>query len=370
MDYQSIFSELTDWGSNIWIQILLVLIVTLIASRIRSLLVSSIEKKLETTRQIWSHAFVAAIQKPIALLIWVAGLSFSVDIIRTEHALPIFASVPTIRTIAIIATLTWFLTKFIHHFEQQYVADKVAEKTDYDRTTVEFIGKLARVIAIFLGILVAMQSLGLNIAGVLAFGGVGGIAIGFAAREMIANYFGAIMIFLDKPFKVGDVITSPERDIEGTVKEIGWRQTIVERFDTRMLYVPNSAFASISVRNHTRQRNRRIFEYVGIRYDDSRQLEAIVTEIKAMLNNHPDIDPNNSIMVNFDRFAASSLDIMIYCFTRATAWAEYQAVKQDVLVKVMTIITEHGAEIAFPTTTFQVADEAALQSVAGIKDKA
>ena len=137
---------------------------------------------------------------------------------------------------------------------------------------------------------------------------------------------------MDKPFKVGDTITSPDRDIEGTVLEIGWRQTVIERFDTRTLYVPNSAFASISVRNHTRQRNRRIFEYVGIRYDDSAQIEAIVSDINEMLRNNPEIDPTNSIMVNFDRFAASSLDIIIYCFTKATAWAEYLDAKQRVLV--------------------------------------
>ena len=369
MDDNSILSQLSVWSTNIWIQTLLVLIVTFIASRIRHVIVGSIEKKLKTTQQIWSVSIVQAVRQPAALLIWIAGISFSFDIIRSEFETPIFDSVPVLRIIAVIATLTWFLTRLAYYFERHFVEIKVAEKPDYDRSTVEFLGKVARATAIFLGILVAMQSLGLNIAGILAFGGVGGIAIGFAAREMIANYFGAIMIFLDKPFKVGDTITSPERDIEGTVIEIGWRQTVIERFDTRTLYVPNSAFSSISVRNHTRQRNRRIFEYVGIRYDDSTQLEAIVTEVNELLNAHPGIDPTNSIMVNFDRFAASSLDIMIYCFTKATAWAEYQAVKQDVLVKVMEIISRHGAEIAFPTTTFHLANEVATQTLAKQTEK-
>ncbi len=364
MTEHSILSQLTTWSANIWVQTLLVLIVTFIASRIRHVLVNSIENKLKKTEQIWSVSIVKAVRQPAALLIWIAGISFSLDIIGSELETPIFDSVPALRIIAVIATLTWFLTRLAYHFERQFVQIKVAEKPDYDRTTVEFLGKLARASAIFLGILVAMQSLGLNIAGILAFGGIGGIAIGFAAREMIANYFGALMIFLDKPFKVGDVITSPEREVEGTVIEIGWRQTVIERFDTRTLYVPNSAFSSISVRNHTRQRNRRIFEYVGIRYDDSTQLEAIVTDVKEMLNTHADIDPNNSIMVNFDRFAASSLDIMIYCFTKATAWAEYQAVKQDVLVTIMEIVARHGAEIAYPTTTFHIADQAATQAIA------
>ena len=360
----SFLTQLATWSTNIWVQVLLVLIVTAVASRIRHVIIGGIESKLKATRQIWSISIVEAVRNPAALLIWTAGISFSIDIIRSQFDTPIFDSVPVLRIIAVIATLTWFVTRLADSFERHLIETKVAEKPDYDRTTVEFAGKVTRASAIFLGILVAMQSLGLNIAGILAFGGVGGIAIGFAAREVIANYFGAIMIFLDKPFKVGDTITSPEREIEGTVVEIGWRRTIIERFDTRTLYVPNSAFSSISVRNHTRQRNRRIFEYVGIRYDDSTQLEAIVTEVNEMLNSHPGIDPTNSVMVNFDRFAASSLDIMIYCFTKATAWAEYQAVKQDALVKVMDIITKHGAEIAFPTTTFHIPNQVPTEVLA------
>lgn len=364
MNISEIFSESMVWGANIWVQVLLVLVTSFIASRIRHSILNKIGKRLEFTSQIWSTAIVEAIRRPAALLIWIAGVSFSFDIVRGAYETPIFDSVPTLRIIAVIATLTWFVTKLILSYERRFVAEKVESIPDFDRTTAEFVGKIARASVIFLGILIAMQSLGLNIAGILAFGGVGGIAIGFAAREMIANYFGAMMIFLDKPFKVGDTITSPERDIEGTVLEINWRQTVIERFDTRTLYVPNSAFASISVRNHTRQNNRRIFEYVGIRYDDAAQIEAIVSDINEMLRNNPEIDQKNSIMVNFDRFAASSLDIIIYCFTKATAWAEYLDAKQRVLVEVMKIVDRHGAEIAFPTTTVHVADEVALQALA------
>ena len=183
--------------------------------------------------------------------------------------------------------LTWFGFKFVEIYERSYVAKQTESDSTFDRTTVFITSKILRVVVIILGILVAMQTLGLSIAGILAFGGVGGIAIGFAARELIANYFGGLMLFMDRPFKVGETITSSDRDIEGTVQEIGWRQTIIVKFDTRTLYVPNSVFATIVVRNMTRQKNRRIFEYVGIRYDDADQLVAIVSDTKDMLSNHP-----------------------------------------------------------------------------------
>ena len=351
--------------ANLWaFQILIVLVITFIVSRVRHFTLLRAEKRLAQTNLIWGRSTVEAIRKPAAVLIWVAGVSFAIEIVRIEFQTAIFEAVPALRSAAAIAAITWFGFKFVGIYEHSYVAKQTESDSTFDRTTVFITSKILRVVVIILGILVAMQTLGLSIAGILAFGGVGGIAIGFAARELIANYFGGLMLFMDRPFKVGETITSSDRDIEGTVQEIGWRQTIIVKFDTRTLYVPNSVFATIVVRNMTRQKNRRIFEYVGIRYDDADQLVAIVSDTKDMLSNHPEIDQESSIMVNFDRFAASSLDIMIYCFTKTIVWAEYHEVKQYVLVKTMEIIESHGAEIAFPTSTIYLMNEPDVEKIA------
>ena len=351
--------------ANLWaFQILIVLVITFIVSRVRHFTLLRAEKRLAQTNLIWGRSTVEAIRKPAAVLIWVAGVSFAIEIVRIEFQTAIFEAVPALRSAAAIAAITWFGFKFVEIYERSYVAKQTESDSTFDRTTVFITSKILRVVVIILGILVAMQTLGLSIAGILAFGGVGGIAIGFAARELIANYFGGLMLFMDRPFKVGETITSSDRDIEGTVQEIGWRQTIIVKFDTRTLFVPNSVFATIVVRNMTRQKNRRIFEYVGIRYDDADQLVAIVSDTKDMLSNHPEIDQESSIMVNFDRFAASSLDIMIYCFTKTIVWAEYHEVKQEVLVKTMEIIESHGAEIAFPTSTIYLMNEPDVENIA------
>ena len=351
--------------ANLWaFQILIVLVITFIVSRVRHFTLLRAEKRLAQTNLIWGRSTVEAIRKPAAVLIWVAGVSFAIEIVRIEFHTAIFEAVPALRSTAAIAAITWFGFKFVGIYEHSYVAKQTESDSTFDRTTVFITSKILRVVVIILGILVAMQTLGLSIAGILAFGGVGGIAIGFAARELIANYFGGLMLFMDRPFKVGETITSSDRDIEGTVQEIGWRQTIIVKFDTRTLYVPNSVFATIVVRNMTRQKNRRIFEYVGIRYDDADQLVAIVSDTKDMLSNHPEIDQESSIMVNFDRFAASSLDIMIYCFTKTIVWAEYHEVKQYVLIKTMEIIESHGAEIAFPTSTVYLMNEPDVEKIA------
>ena len=254
----------------------------------------------------------------------------------------------------IIASVTWFAVRFIRIAETNFIAQMQAAGEDFDRATIDAIVKLLRLSVLITAFLVALQTLGFSISGVLAFGGIGGIAVGFAAKDLLANFFGGLMIYLDRPFAVGDWIRSPDREIEGTVERIGWRQTIIRGFDTRPLYIPNSAFANIAVENPSRMRNRRIYETVGIRYDDAGAMDAIVTDVEAMLRAHDDIDTDGFLMVNFNAFAPSSLDFFVYCYTRTKQWAEYHRVKQDVLLRILAIVDRHGAEVAFPTSTVHV----------------
>ena len=345
---------------NPWVfEIFLILFLTAVASGIRRFLLKHAEKKAEASKTLWDDALIKAINKPAGALLWIIGISFAIDVIyvELESEAEIFAAVDPLRSVAIIGTLCWFLLRLIRNIEIGYVKKKEEAKETYDRTTIDMATKLLRLVVMITAALVVMQTLGISITGILAFGGVGGIAVGFAAREMIANFFGGLMLYLDRPFVVGDTITSSDKDIEGTVERIGWRQTEIRRFDSRTLYVPNSNFTTMAVLNMSRQTNRRIFEYVGIRYDDATCLVGIVDDVKAMLQSHPDIDQTNSMMVNFDRFAASSLDIFVYCFTKTVVWADYHQVKQDVLVKVMNIIEQHGAEIAFPTSTLHLVEQ-------------
>jgi len=201
-----------------------------------------------------------------------------------------------------------------------------------------------------------------SISGVLAFGGIGGIAVGFAAKDLLANFFGGLVIYMDRPFKVGDWIRSPDRDIEGTVVKIGWRLTEIRTFDQRPLYVPNSAFSTIALENPSRMLNRRIYETIGIRYDDIQEMHAIVASVKAMLQGHPAIAQDKTMIVNFNAFNASSVDFMVYTFTKTTNWVEFHEIKQAVLLEIAGIIRDHGAEIAYPTQTLHVAEPVGMSA--------
>ena len=188
----------------------------------------------------------------------------------------------------------------------------------------------------------------------LAFGGMGGLIVGMAAKDLLANFFGSIMIYLDRPFNIGDWIRSPDRSIEGTVEKIGFRLTIIRTFDKRPLYVPNSVFTNISVENPSRMKNRRIKETIGVRYKDAKKLPLILDEVRTMLEQHNDIDNDQTLIVNFDTFGASSLEFFIYTFTKTTNWVEFHHIKQDVMLQILNIIHAHDADCAFPTRTLHV----------------
>ena len=177
------------------------------------------------------------------------------------------------------------------------------------------------------------------------------------------------MIYLDKPFKVGDWVRSPDRAIEGTVEDIGWRLTRIRTFDKRPLYIPNAMFSSIVVENPSRMSNRRIYEKLGIRYQDGALMEPICRDVEKMLKEHEEIDKDLTLMVNFDTYGASHLEFFVYTFTRTTDWAKYHQVKQDVLLAIMKIVEDHGAEFAFPTRTLHMVNEQVADEVQEQRDE-
>lgn len=319
--------------------------------------IGRLAKQLEKTRNMYDDALVEALSKPLSLGIWVVGVSFAAQVVGGAAQAEIFQEVDRVRDVAVVWVLVWFALRFIRSVEMHLV-DEGYRQEPVDTTTVKAVSKLLRATVIITGVLLVLQAFGFSISGVLAFGGIGGIAIGFAARDLLANFFGALMIFFDRPFTIGDWIRSPDRELEGTVEEIGWRLTRIRTFDKRPLYVPNSVFTNVAVENPSRMQNRRIYETIGIRYDDVAQMESIVAKVKSMLESHEDIDTDQTLMVNFVEFGPSSLDFFVYCFTKTTVWTEFHGIKQDVLLKIAKIIEEHDAEVAFPTQTLHIQPEA------------
>lgn len=336
-----------------------VVFVTGLLSHVAGKVMQKLEIQVSKTSNLWDDTLLNAANRPVKLFIWVMGLSLAGELAEMYAESDNFSLIDPIRQIGVIYALSWFIVRFIAQAEKIVVsAEKM--KQPMDHTTVSAIGKLLRASVIITSVLVVLQTLGYSVSGVLAFGGIGGIAVGFAAKDLLANFFGGLMVYLDRPFSVGDWVRSPEKNIEGTVEHIGWRTTRILTFEKRPIYVPNSTFTNITVENPSRMSHRRIYETIGIRYDDANRVSSILAKVRQMLEVHDEIDETQTLIVNFNAFGPSSLDFFVYTFTKTTNWIRYHEVKQDVLLKIMGIIRDEGAEIAYPTQT--------LHHISGLPD--
>lgn len=300
----------------------------------------------------WDDLILHALKTPISTLIWCWPATISLGLILEENIQNKFNWFETSKKLMLATVFIWILIRLANNIEHY-----ILKANKHDETTVQAIGKVSRLIIISLGLLTAMQTFGVSLRGLLTFGGVGGLIVGLAAKDLLSNFFGGLMIYFDRPFKVGEWIRSPDREIEGTVERIGWRMTIIRTFDKRPLYVPNSVFSNIIVENPSRMKNRRIYETIGLRYQDADKMAVIVEQVKEMLKNHKDIDGKQTLIVNFNSFGASSLDFFIYTFTETVNWVRFHEVKQDVMLQVMDIIHQNGADVAFPTRTLMIQPE-------------
>lgn len=353
---QSLLNEFNIGKGSIWItQVFIIVFATLVISFFVKRALARLHVKLAATKNPWDDLLVGSAGKPLGYMVWLIGVLFAAEIVQDKSQAAIFAMIDPLRDVGVVTILIIFLLQLIKGTEDILIASqKKNTEADFDQHTVHAIGKLLRISVFITGGLIMLQTLGYSISGILAFGGVGGIAIGFAAKDLLANFFGGLMIYLDRPFKVGDWIRSDDKSIEGTVESIGWRLTCIRTFDKRPLYVPNSIFNTISIENPSRMTNRRIKETMGIRYDDANKMATIIEQVKTMLINHPEIDSDQTLIVNFNGFAASSIDFFIYTFTKTTDWIRFHEIKQDVLLKIVEIIERNDAEFAFPTSTLHL----------------
>ncbi len=356
------------WGDDVaWMfQAFVIVLLTLILGAVVRRILKRLARRAHDTDNMFDDVVLEALTGPSRALVWVLGISFAGEIVGAQTEAVVFTAIDMLRKVGVILVLMWFAVRFTKLYETRHIESRTKRGEEVDVTLVHGVGKLLRAAVFVTTGLIILQTMGINVAGLLAFGGVGGIAVGLAARDLLANVFGGLTVYMDRPFAVGDWIRSPDREIEGVVEEIGWRRTAIRTFDKRLLYVPNAVFTNISVENPSRMSHRRINETIGVRYDDMAKVPAILEDVRKYLNESPDIDQSQTLMVNLNEFGDSSVNFFIYTFTRTTVWTEFHAAKEKVMLAISDIVERHGAEIAFPTTTVHVPETIRLaESVPG-----
>jgi MscS family membrane protein len=337
----------------------LVLIAALILKRIFAHLFVKVIFPLATrTKSRYDDLFLQSIRKPAELLLVIIGLFVAVQILQlpTEPADLRRGAYGLLKGL-VTFDIAWALFNLVSLLEAFLSGWVSKTESTLDDHLLPFIRKSVRAFIIFLALIMTIQNLGYSISGLLASLGIGGLAVALAAKDTLSNIFGSMMIILDRPFHIGDWIKTG--DMEGTVEEIGFRSTKIRTFAKTLITVPNNIIANLSVDNISRMPKRRIKLTVGVTYETSpEQMRRAVEAIRDLLRTHPAID-QDFFLVNFTEFNASSLDILVYCFTKTTVWGEYLDARQDVCLQIMDILEAHGMEIAFPSRSIYLrnADE-------------
>jgi MscS family membrane protein len=232
-----------------------------------------------------------------------------------------------------------------------YMVDRLTARTESSLDD-QLVPIVRRSLKLFVGLMVfilVVQNLGYPIGALLAGFSIGGAAIALASQDTLQNVFGSIMIFVDRPFQVGDWIQV--EGLEGVVEEVGLRSTRIRTFAKTLITVPNSKIAHQAINNYSRMPKRRVKQVVGIGYDtEPARVRAVVNAFRRILSEDERVD-QSFWMVNFSEFGASALDIFVYYFTRTTIWAEYMQTKEDISLRFMDVLEQMGVEIAFPTRT-------------------
>lgn len=217
---------------------------------------------------------------------------------------------------------------------------------------VPVISSIERFVVVALAILIVAQEWNYSISGLLAGLGLGGLAFALAAKDMLSNLFGGLVIILDKPFVIGDWITIG--DIEGTVEDMNFRSVKIRTFAQALVTVPNSKIADNPVTNFSRMGKRRVILTIGLKYGTTaEQIKVCTQKIRNMLLDDDNID-SETVIVTFDSFSESSMDLMLQFFTVTTDWEKYLQAKEKVLLAIIDILDSENVEMAFPTRTLHI----------------
>lgn len=318
-------------------------------------LLNMLERLVGRSSNRFDDELVVALSGPIRFVFLVVGLFLASRVAPLPDEIDA-AMAKVVRSL-IAFTIFWTFYRCVGPLS--FVLDRAITSVGGEgmaSTLKNFAVRLIRVIITVLGAAAILQEWDFNIGAVLGGLGLIGMAVAFGAQNLISNLFGGVAIFVDKIFVEGEWIKTT--DVEGTVETVGFRTTKIRRFDKALVTVPNSDLADNAVTNFSRMTNRRIYWMVGLEYRTTNdQLKQVVDGLNDYIRGNDDFetDPAKvSTLIHADSFNSSSIDIMLYCFTTTTKWAEWMKVKEELLYHLKTLVEDAGTSFAFPSSSIYV----------------
>jgi len=354
-------------GSNPKLSVIISALTWIVIVLIVNILISFVFKKMGNRlkeRHYLLGAFYISVITPLQSYVTLIGICAVPSVINLWfHIIPM-SVVHKILKVGVILAIAWTFLRFKKYIKSQAIKRSTREDDGYnDFSKIETTNKLFDIITFIISLVTIMSIFSIPLTGLLTLSGIGAAALTYANQQLISNIFSGIILYFDRPFSIGDWIYTIDGTIEGTVEHIGLRLTRLRSFDKREIFMPNSDFNTKSIVNASRMTNRRILQYVGVRYCDVNVLSKILESIREMLKKHPDIDQTKITLVNLvngktkmgsnveGAFGASSINFQVYTFTKTTNWAKFQNIQDDVMLKISTIIESYNAEVAFPSSS-------------------
>lgn len=337
-----------------WMVLLVLVVVAFVASWFASALVVHLVRPVaRRSRTSFDERILEASVGPMRFGLAVALFAAGTLLVPVPPAVrELFLAVE--RTAATLV-VTWLLLRVVDLLASAARERLLAGGRDVAAAMVPVGGKAAKASVLVLALLAVLQNLGVNITGILAGLGIGGLAVALAAQKTVENVFGGLTLVLDQPVRVGDFCRFGDR--VGTVEEIGLRSTRVRTLDRTVVTVPNAEFVALHLENFSRRDRIWLSTTLGLRYETTPdQLRHVLVEIRSMLYAHPRIDPAPA-RIRFVEFGAYSLDLEIFAYVRTTDYDDFLAVREDVYLRIMDIVAAAGSGFAFPSqTTYLAAD--------------
>ena len=340
---------------------LLVLLTVFARSFLVRVTFAQLRKLAERTRMDYDDRFLEALEKPLSLFLLLFGLFLAFNVLPVDPGWAHLVS-QLFRGGSILLVF-WGLLRQVDVLVDVMSAMARLGERDSLRGFVPLIKKSIRIFLGVVGAVMIFDNLGYDIGGILATLGIGGVAFAIAAKDTIANLYASVALALDRPFQVGDWIRVGDK-VDGDVEAIGLRSTKVRTWPKTVISIPNAVLANEMIDNWSRMPKRRVKQIIGVTYDTSpTTMNALVNDFREILQMDEGVN-KEFILVNWTDFGASSLDILVYYFTKTTKWLDYLAVRQRINTKLAEAVAARGSAVAFPTRTLHL-DGDALQALAG-----
>jgi MscS family membrane protein len=361
------------------VKILLILFVSLVILFIRKVFLQVVERIFLHLHFIGRYAkeVIDDIKAPISLLLLVINFEL---ILYIYHDFSTYGISGRIFNILYTFFITYIIFRMLNSIARVKLENIDTSNRKIKSELFNLTVKIINFIVIIIGFLFVLHFAGVNLTAVLSGLGIGGFAVALAARESLSNFFGTLSILMSEVFSQGDWIEADGK--EGHVVEIGLRVTTIRTFDNALIAIPNATLANKEVKNWSRRViGRRIKMKLAVKYDSKREdLQRAIDEIRQMLRTHPDIATEKTLyhekgkksaklvskedelgvkrtlLVYLDEFDDSSINILVYTFTKSTVWSEWLRVKEDVMYKIMEIMEHNHLSFAFPTITIDQTD--------------